>query len=115
MKTIRITKLDLTTEPICAIYICGGFEVRGETKTHRPALDFLRPGYKEYLSETCAKAEKHCTRSIELIENIIIKCLGVNNSMVFQDIRYIFDIDDFSDKKAMKYLVWEILAQVNEE
>lgn len=107
-----VTALTIETAYVCGIYLVGGFD---SEKKHRPALDIFRPGLKESLYDLCLNAESGCNRSREQIENLIMRELALAEHMHFDYIDYHFNITEFECKHAMKKVVSDVLAQVNEQ
>lgn len=121
MKTITITKLDMSTAVACSVFLFGGFECLVKEdgteykKQRMPQMCFRNP-MSDALKEICAKAEyEHDTRCKEKCENLIIRLLAVNDTMTFEGTHYTFSITDFTDRRAMRYMLNELYAQVNDD
>ena len=112
MKHIYIDSLSIETARACALYLVGGFD---SEKNHLPALPILRPPLKEKLYDICALAEAGDYASRRYIENMIIQELFKADEVVIGHTHYHFDINTFTSQRAMDFLVYEILAQVNED
>lgn len=112
MQTIAVRKLTPETEEICAIRLVGGFD---SERKHYPALDLLRLENKRQLELIADYAEVGCALSLRTIENFIIGELVRADDLVFDGVRYVFNVQGFSEPKCLEYLVWEVLAQIIEE
>ena len=112
MQTVRIKALTPQTEEICAIRLVGGFD---SERKHYPALDLLRFESKQQLELIADYAEVGCALSIRTIENFIIGELVRADDLVFDGVRYVFNVQSFSEPSSLEYLVWEVLAQIIEE
>ena len=112
MQTITIKALTSQTEEICAIRLVGGFD---SERKHYPALDILRLENKRQLELIADYAEVGCALSIRTIENFIIGELIRAEDLVFDDIRYVFNVQSFPEPKYLEYLVRDVLAQIIEE
>ena len=53
--------------------------------------------------------------SLRTIENFIIGELVRADDLVFDGVKYVFNVQGFSEPKSLEYLVWEVLAQIIEE
>lgn len=107
-----VTALTLETADVCGIYLVGGFDSQ---KKHRPALDIFRPGFKENLESLCSNVEAGCNTSRERLENLIICELALAKHMHFDYIDYYFQINEFTCQRAMRRVMFDVLAQVNEQ
>ena len=112
MQTVRIKALTPQTEEICAIRLVGGFD---SERKHYPALDLLRIENTRQLYLIAYCAEAGCALSIRTIENFIIGELVRADDLVFDGVRYVFNVQSFFEPKCLEYLVWEVLAQIIEE
>lgn len=112
MQTITIKALTSQTEEICAIRLVGGFD---SERKHYPALDILRLENKRQLELIADYAEVGCALSTRTIENFIIGELIRAEDLVFDDIRYVFNVQSFPEPKYLEYLVRDVLAQIIEE
>ena len=112
MQTITVRKLTPETEEICAIRLVGGFD---SERKHYPALDLLRLENKRQLELIADYAEVGCSMSLRTIENFIIGELVRADDLVFDGVKYVFNVQGFSEPKSLEYLVWEVLAQIIEE
>lgn len=112
MQTVTVQRLTPETEDICAIRLVGGFD---SERKHYPALDLLRLENKKQLELIADYAEVGCALSVRTIENFIIGELVRADDLVFDNVRYVFDVQGFSEPKSLEYLVWEVLAQIIEE
>jgi hypothetical protein len=112
MQTILIKQLTPKTQEICAIRLVGGFD---SEKKHYPALDLLRFDNKHRLAGIGIHAETGCHVSLRVIESFVIGELVRADDVVFDGVRYRFDIKSFSEPSSLEYLIWEVLAQIVEE
>lgn len=112
MITIKVTELTTSTADACALYLVGGFDI---DHVHLPAMEIFRPGQKEALYEICAGAEAGIYEDRKAVEDLIIQQLTKPAEIMHGNRHYIFDITSFPSQKALDYLVWEVLAQVNED
>lgn len=112
MQTIVIKQLTPETQEICAIRLVGGFD---SERKHYPALDLLRFDNKDGLAGIGTHAETGCHVSFRVIENLVIEELVRADDLVFNGVRYRFDIKGFSEPRCVEYLAWEVLAQIVEE
>lgn len=112
MQTITVRKLTPETEEICAIRLVGGFD---SERKHYPALDLLRLENKRQLELIADYAEVGCALSLRTIESFIIGELVRADDLVFDGVRYVFNVQSFFEPKCLEYLVWEVLAQIIEE
>ncbi|MBK5417727.1 hypothetical protein [Pseudomonas sp. TH31] len=112
MQTITIKSLTPETEEICAIRLVGGFDSKHR---HYPALDLLRFDNKAQFELIADYAEAGCAQSVRTIENLLIGELIRAKDLVFEGVRYVFDVQSFTEPSSLKYLVWEVLAQIIEE
>lgn len=130
MDTIKIRALDAHTAHICALRLVGGFDnIRYRSssepydpitdsvshKTHFPALDTFRSPFKEHLQYRAELAEVGCRQSQIFIEDIIIQELRSAEDLELDGKKYIFDIQTFQCPVAMDYVLWEVLAQINDD
>ncbi len=114
MTTRYITALTKDTMRILGVYLVGGFEqLAGDRKAHRPALSRFRFEHKKQLEDICFDAELGLFEGIIAVENVIIEELAKATEMTFQDVKYIFRIDEFTDQAAIDFLVEEVIAQVS--
>ena len=112
MQKITVQKLTPETQEICAIRLVGGFD---SERNHHPALDLLRLENKQQLELIADYAEAGCAISLRTIENFIIGELARAEDLVFDGVRYVFNIQSFSEPSILEYLAWEVLAQIIEE
>jgi hypothetical protein len=112
MQTILIKQLTPKTQEICAIRLVGGFD---SERKHYPALDLLRFDNKDGLAVIGSHAETGCHVSLRIIESFVIGELVRADDLVFDGVRYKFDIKGFSEPRCIEYLAWEVLAQIVEE
>jgi len=112
MKTIEVTELSMSTVDHCSLYLVGGFD---SEMNHLPALPIFRPGRKEALYDICARAEAGIYDDRKAVEDLIIHLLYDAVTMTHDGTRYIFNIKSFNSQAALEELVYEVLAQVNEE
>ncbi|WPC03481.1 hypothetical protein SBP02_11865 [Pseudomonas benzenivorans] len=112
MKHIYIDSLSIETATACGLYLVGGFD---SEKNHLPALPIFRPGKKERLYDVCALAEAGCYDSRRCVENLIIQELFKADEVIIGHTHYHFNIKSFTSQRALDYLVYEVLAQVNED
>lgn len=97
---------------MCAIRLVGGFD---SNRTHTPALDVLRFDSKKRFAQVAELAEAGCKYSRRIIEQVVIGNLLHAKDLIFDDKRYEFYLQTFKDQEAMDYVVWEVIAQINEE
>lgn len=112
MKTVTIRALTPETEEICAIRLVGGFD---SERKHYPALSIFRFDNKRHLELLADYAEAGCPESMDLIERLIIGELIHAKDLVFDGIRFVFDVQSFTEPKSLRWLAWEVLAQIIEE
>ena len=112
MQTVRIKALTPETEEICSIRLVGGFD---SNRRHYPALDLLRFDKKWQFELIAEYAQAGCAKSINTIESLLISELIRAKDLVFDGVRYEFDVQSFSEPESMRYLVWEVLAQIIEQ
>lgn len=109
---IKITKLDESTQEICAIRLVGGFD---RYRNHHPALDEFRFPTKEKYMGVADLAEVGCRDCQIKLENLIIQLLLEAEPLEFGDVLFEFELKEFSCAKAMEYVLWEVLAQILED
>lgn len=112
MQIITVRKLTPETEEICAIRLVGGFD---SERNHYPALDLLRFENKRKLESIAKHAAAGCYISFRGIKNLVIGELLQADDLVFDGVRYVFNVQSFSEPSSLEYLVWEVLAQIIEE
>lgn len=112
MKTIIIKALTPETEEICSIRLVGGFD---SNRRHHPSLDLLRFDNKWQFELIAEYAQAGCAKSVNTIESLLISELIRAKDLVFDGVRYEFDVQSFSEPESMRYLVWEVLAQIIEQ
>ncbi|WP_152606223.1 hypothetical protein [Pseudomonas plecoglossicida] len=112
MQTVTIRALTPETEEICAIRLVGGFD---SERKHYPALNIFRFDNKRHLELLADYAEAGCPESIDLIERLIIGELIHAKDLVFDGIRFVFDVQSFTEPRSLRWLAWEVLAQIIEE
>lgn len=96
MQTIVIKQLTPETQEICAIRLVGGFD---SERKHYPALDLLRFDNKDGLAGIGIHAETGCHVSLRIIESFVIGELVRADDLVFDGVRYKFDIKGFSEPR----------------
>jgi len=109
MQTVTIKKLNQQTQEICAIRLVGGFD---SEHRHYPALPQLRFDNKYHLEGVASRAQSGCTESMQVLWNWVICNLVFARDLVFDGIKYEFDVHSFSEPACLDYLVWEVMAQV---
>lgn len=112
MQKITVRKLTPETEEICAIRLVGGFD---SERKHYPALDLLRFENKRKLESIAKHAEAGCYISFRGIKSLVVGELLRADDLVFDGVRYVFNVRSFSEPRCLDYLVWEVLAQIIEE
>lgn len=109
MQTVTIKRLTPDTQDICAIRLVGGFD---SNRKHYPALPQLRFDNKYHLAGVAERAESGCLDSMCLLRRWVICSLVFARDLIFDGIRYEFDIQSFSEPVSLDYLTWEVMAQV---
>lgn len=112
MLTHTINELSMSTVDACSLLLVGGFD---EERNHLPAMPIFRPGRKEALYDVCAGAEAGIYEDRKAVEDLIIRLLSERSEVTHGRKRYVFDVMSFDSQQALDYLVYEVLAQVNEE
>jgi len=109
MQTIVIRKVSPETHNVCGIRLFGGFD---SERRHYPALPQLRFEKKYHLQGVAQRAQSGCRDSFRLLRNWVVCNLVFAKDLVFDGVRYEFDVQSFSDETVMKYLVRDVVAQV---
>lgn len=107
---VPVTTLDKSTYGLCAVYLCGGYDLAHNF--YFGASDFFRGRAREGLMVWGVEAElgdPHCHQ----IFKSMIQYLLSSGRFKFQHTTYEFCVDQY-DEKALNDLVWEVLAQINE-
>jgi len=112
MDTTTIRALDVHSAHICALRLVGGFD---SEKRHFPALDTFQSPNRERLQYFAELAEVGDRRSQIMIENVAISELLRAKDLELDGKKYIFDIQTFQCPVAMDYVLWEVLAQINDD
>ncbi|HGY9638075.1 TPA: hypothetical protein ACOJPK_003559 [Pseudomonas putida] len=109
MQTVTIRKLNQATQEICAIRLVGGFD---SERKHYPALPQLRFDNKYHLQGIAERAESGCVDSLSLLRRWVICSLVFAKDMMFDGVKYEFDVQSFSEPSSLDFLAWEVMAQV---
>ena len=109
MQTVTIKKLTPETQEICAIRLVGGFD---SNRKHYPALPQLRFDNKIHLQGVAERAESGCVDSLSLLRRWVICSLVFAKDMMFDGVKYEFDVQSFSEPSSLDFLAWEVMAQV---
>lgn len=109
MQTVTIRKLTKETQEICAIRLVGGFD---SERKHYPALPQLRFDNKVHLQGVAERAESGCVDSLSLLRRWVICSLVFAKDMMFDGVKYEFDVQSFSEPSSLDFLAWEVMAQV---
>lgn len=112
MQSIKISALDKTTAEMCAIRLVGGFD---SSRTHTTAIDTLRFDDKKRFAQVAELAEAGCKYSWRIIEQLVIGSLLHAKDLMFDDKRFEFYLQTFKNQQALDYVVWEVIAQINED
>lgn len=112
MDTTTIRALDVHTAHICALRLVGGFD---SEKRYFPALKVFQSPNRERLQYHAELAEVGCRQSQMQLENLIIGELLHVKDLELDGKLYVFDIQTFQCPVAMDYVLWEVLAQINDD
>lgn len=98
MKTITIKAVTPEAEEICSIRLVGYFD---SNRRLHPALDLLRFDNKRQFEIIV----DYAAQPVGTIENLLICELASAKDLVFDDVKYEFDVQSFSESISLRYLV----------
>lgn len=100
-----------STRHLCAVYLCGGYD-KAKNYYHG-ASDFFRDDRKKTLEAWGIEAELGDPGCWHIFK-CMIQYLLSSGRFKFRHTTYEFCVDKF-DEATLDSLVWEVLAQINEE
>lgn len=112
MQTITIKSLTPETEEICAIRLVGGFDSKHR---HYPALDLSHFDNKKIFEKTEDYYDAEHSVAIRALEKRVITDLVMAEDLIFDDVRYVFDLKSFTEPGSLKAVALDVLAQIIEE
>lgn len=106
-----ISEINEYTQELVALRLVGGFD---SDRNHIPALSCFRFDNRIQYQDLATKSEDFCDESASALALIILDILKDVPDLVYEGVRYSFDIKTFTDK-SMRYLLHHVIAQVNDE
>lgn len=112
MQTITVRKLTPETEEICAIRLVGGFD---SERKYYPAVDLSHFDSNKIFEKIEDYHNPEHANAIRRFERKVICELVMAEDLVFDGVRYVFEVKSFSEPESLKWLALGVMAQIIEE
>ncbi|WP_422416764.1 hypothetical protein [Pseudomonas sp. GZD-222] len=112
MQTVKILNLTPETEEICAIRLVGGFDSK---RKHYPASDLSNFDSNKIFDEINEYHSPEHASAIKGFERKVICALVMAEDLIFDGVRYVFDVKSFTEPESLKWLALGVMAQIIEE
>lgn len=109
MQTIRIFSLTPETADVCAIRLVGGYDSQ---RKHHPAINLSNFESTTIFDKIEDYHEAKHKSSVSKFEKQVICELVRAEDLVFDGVRYVFDVRNFSDPESLKFVTLDVMAQI---